>query len=52
VGLGCYYWFENKNRDKLLEKALSAAVDATSVEDEKFWDRTDMEDALKFRHQW
>ncbi|KAF2808121.1 dipeptide transmembrane transporter [Mytilinidion resinicola] len=52
VGLGWYYRFQNKKRDRVLAEAPVEAVNAASVEDEEFLDRTDMEDALKFRYRW
>lgn len=52
IALGCYYWFENKRRDGMLAAATSEVLDAASAEDEEFLDRTDMEDALKFRYRW
>jgi hypothetical protein len=52
VGLGCYYWFENKRRDRVLVATPHEILDAAYVEDEEFLDKTDMEDGLKFRYRW
>lgn len=52
VGLGCYYRFENKRRDRLLAGTPQEILDAAYVEDEEFLDKTDMEDELKFRYRW
>jgi len=52
VALGLYYVLENKRRDRVLASTSLEVLAAMSVKDEEFLDRTDMEDALKFRYRW
>ncbi|RFU28624.1 hypothetical protein B7463_g7719, partial [Scytalidium lignicola] len=47
-----YYKYENNRRDKILAQTSQDVIDATTVENEEYFDRTDMEDFLKFRYAW
>lgn len=50
--LGVYYIYENKRRDRVLAETPQEVIDAMSVQNEEFLDRTDMEDSLRFRYKW
>lgn len=52
VALGLYYVLENKRRDRVLAATPQAIIDAMTLQDEEYLDRTDKEDALKFRYRW
>ncbi|RDW61934.1 hypothetical protein BP6252_11367 [Coleophoma cylindrospora] len=52
ITLGFYYYFENKRRDAVLAGLPSEVIDADTVANEEFLDRTDKEDFLKFRYKW
>ncbi|KAI1341196.1 dipeptide transmembrane transporter [Xylariaceae sp. FL0016] len=52
VALGCYYVWENRRRDEVLANTPQEVVDAATLQNEEFLDRTDMEDFLKFRYRW
>jgi hypothetical protein len=52
VGLGLYYVYKNRRRDKLFAETPSNVLNAMSVAGEEFPDRTDMEDAWKSRYRW
>lgn len=52
IMLFCYYRYENKRRDKVLAETPQEVIDAMSVENEEFLDRTDIEDSLRFRYRW
>jgi len=52
LSLGAYYILENKRRDRAFAATPSQVIEAMSVENEEFFDRTDMEDYLKFRYRW
>ncbi|RDW65147.1 hypothetical protein BP5796_09839 [Coleophoma crateriformis] len=48
ITLGFYHYFENRRRDTVLAELPSEVIDADTVANEEFWDRTDKEDFLKF----
>ncbi|KAK6068209.1 major facilitator superfamily transporter [Seiridium cupressi] len=52
LALGLYYYFENKRRDKMVERMLTSEVVLPELENEEFLDRTDKEDWVKFRYEW
>lgn len=52
ASLGLYYRFENKRRDRIFNALSQAEIDAMTVPDEEYLDRTDKEDYLKFRYRW
>lgn len=52
AGLGFYYRYENARRDRLLRATPKEVLDAMTVDNEEFLDRTDREDELRFRYRW
>ncbi|KAJ5889071.1 dipeptide transmembrane transporter [Penicillium taxi] len=52
IALGVYYIIENRRRDRVYASTSQEVIDRMTVEHEEFLDRTDFEDALKFRYRW
>lgn len=52
IALGLYYFLENKRRDRVLAATPQEVIDAYSVQNEEYLDRTDKEDSLRFRYTW
>ncbi|KPM43000.1 putative transporter [Neonectria ditissima] len=50
--LGTYYIYENRRRDKVLASTPQEVIDAATARNEEFFDRTDIEDSLRFRYRW
>ncbi|CAH0053542.1 unnamed protein product [Clonostachys solani] len=50
--LGVYYVYENKRRDTMLSQTPQDVINAATVCNEEFRDRTDKQDYLRFRYEW
>ncbi|KAF7553812.1 hypothetical protein G7046_g6994 [Stylonectria norvegica] len=50
--LGFYYGYENRRRDRVLRSTPQHVIDLAIASNEEFFNRTDIEDALRFRYKW